>query len=196
MDPIQRLSRVLLAATLVSTSMLAVVGGGAVLADDFRCVGTKGSRTFDGNVIVPRGKWCKLDGTTVKGNVEIKANATVILVGARIDGNVQSKASDVRKVVVRDRARIDGDVQVDNGGRVVVKGSAVAGNIQLKGNRRLSTVNGNTVDGDIQLFSNPGGFEVWRNRVDGNLQCKGNGDPRRGDDNIVQGDKEGQCRGR
>ena len=196
MNPIQRLSRVLLAATLVSTSMLAVVGGGAVLADDFRCVGTKGSRTFDGNVIVPKGKSCRLNGTTVKGNVEIKANATVILVGARIEGNVQSKASNVKKVVVRDRARIDGDIQVDKGRRVIVKDSFVDGNIQLKQNRQLSTVNDNTVNGDIQLFSNPGGFAVWRNRVDGNLQCKSNGSPRRGDGNIVQGDKEGQCRGR
>ena len=42
----------------------------------------------------------------------------------------------------------------------------------------------------------PGGFSVWRNRIDGNLQCKGNGAPRTGDNNIVQGNKEDQCRRR
>lgn len=190
----RRLGALAMAASLAGLTMAATPA--VTVADDFRCVGAKGGRTYDGNVVVPAGKWCKLNGTTVKGNVFVKRNAVVVLVGARVDGNVQSKAKWTKKVVVRNRSNIDGDIQINDGRRVIVKNSFIDGNIQLKGNRRLSTVNDNTVEGDIQLFSNRGGFAVWRNRVDGNLQCKNNGNPRRGDDNRVQGDKEGQCRNR
>jgi hypothetical protein len=99
-------------------------------------------------------------------------------------------------VIVRNGSVVVGDVQIDYGRQVIVKASRVGGNIQLKGNVGLSQVLNNTVGGDVQLFSNHGGFSVWTNRIDGNLQCKSNGLPRTGDGNIVQGDKEGQCRNR
>ncbi len=125
------------------------------------------------------------------GNVLVRSNARVEMNRARVDGNVQGSG---RLVIVRSGSVIGGDVQIDYGRRVIVTSSRVDGNIQLKGNRGLSSVLSNTVDGDVQLFSNPGGFSVWSNRIDGNLQCKSNGWPRTGDRNIVEGDKEGQCR--
>jgi len=50
------------------------------------------------------------------------------------------------------------------------------------------------VGSDIQLFANDGAFVVVANRVDGNLQCKSNTPAPTGGSNVVQGNKEDQCR--
>jgi hypothetical protein len=80
---------------------------------------------------------------------------------------------------------------ITSAGRVVR--SRIGGSIQLEqggGGRLLH----NTVNGDIQRFSNDGRFEVRRNRVDGNLQCKSNNPRPFGGNNVVEGNKEDQCR--
>ena len=51
----------------------------------------------------------------------------------------------------------------------------------------------NVVGSDVQLFDNRGAY-VASNRVDGNLQCKGNVPAPTGGSNVVQGNKEDQCR--
>jgi CRISPR/Cas system CMR-associated protein Cmr1 (group 7 of RAMP superfamily) len=52
----------------------------------------------------------------------------------------------------------------------------------------------NLIDADLQAFTNNGGFRIHANRIDGNLQCKSNNPPPRGGQNLVQGNKEDQCR--
>jgi hypothetical protein len=46
----------------------------------------------------------------------------------------------------------------------------------------------------VQAFQNTGGVTVARNRIDGNLQCKENSPRPTGGNNVVQGNKEDQCR--
>jgi hypothetical protein len=141
-------------------------------ADDRRCSGTIGAASIDGNVIVPSGTTCTLVGTRVDDNVHVEEDATLVAKGVRVGGNIQ--AENHERVVVRGRSRIGGSIQLKQGG----------------GGRLLRS----TVNADIQLFSNDGLFEVRHNRVDGNLQCKSN-DPRPvGGDNVVEGNKEDQCR--
>jgi hypothetical protein len=191
MSLLRSVGAVLLAAALIAGAAVFVDPGVASADGDRTCRGPLGGVTIHGNLTVPRWATCTLNRTTVDGNVIVRSNARVEMIRARVDGNVQGSG---RLVIVRSGSVIGGDVQIDYGRRVIVTSSRVDGNIQLKGNRGLSSVLGNTVDGDVQLFSNPGGFSVWTNRIDGNLQCTGNGLPRTGDRNIVEGDREGQCR--
>jgi len=151
------------------------------VADDRRCAGTIKAVSIDDNVVVPAGATCRLLGTRVDGNVVVNRNATLVARGVRVGGNIQ--AENHERVVVRPRTVDDRTIR-----------SRVGGSIQLVqgGGGRLLR---NVVDSDIQLFSNDGRFEVRRNRVGGNLQCKSN-DPRPvGGGNVVQGNKEDQCRG-
>lgn len=145
-------------------------------ADDRVCRGTIGSVAIDGDVVVPQGASCTLLGTRVDGNVLVKGNATLVARGAKVGGNVQ--ADNHRRVVItpRDgsRSRVEGSVQLKQGGGGLVQGVVVGG--------------------DIQLFANDARFTVRGNRVDGNLQCKSNRPAPVGGNNVVQGNKEDQCR--
>ena len=151
------------------------------VADDRRCTGTIKAASIDDNVVVPSGATCRLVGTRVDGNVFVNRNATLVARGVKVGGNIQ--AENHERVVVRPR-------KVDD--RVIR--SRVGGSIQLVqgGGGRLLR---NVVGSDIQLFSNDGQFEVRRNRVDGNLQCKSNSPRPVGGGNVVEGNKEDQCRG-
>jgi hypothetical protein len=188
------LTRMALALAVSGAGSFALLDAGIASADEVTCRGTIGARTIDGDVNVPRGASCTLRGTRVKGNVFVRDNARAELIRASLTGNVQ--AGGARNVIVRAGSRINGSVQVENGGAVSVLRSRVGGSVQTKSNNGLSRVVRNRVGADVQFFSNRGGFAVWYNRIDGNLQCKSNGLPRRGDHNIVQGNKEDQCRNR
>ena len=149
-------------------------------ADDRRCSGTIRAASVDGSVIVPSGQTCTLIGTRIDGNVLVENAATLVATGVHVGGNIQAENHD--RVVVRHRTVHD---------RVVR--SRIGGSIQLKqggGGTLLRT----TVGGDLQRFSNTGRFEVRRNRVDGNLQCKSNRPAPVGGGNVVEGNKEDQCR--
>jgi hypothetical protein len=50
------------------------------------------------------------------------------------------------------------------------------------------------VNGDVQYFTNRGTISIRSNRIDGNLQCKENQPAPTGGSNVVQGNKEDQCR--
>jgi hypothetical protein len=50
------------------------------------------------------------------------------------------------------------------------------------------------VNGDVQLFANAGSQLVSKNRIGGNLQCKENQLVPTGSANVVDGNKEDQCR--
>ncbi|HEX9772508.1 MAG TPA: hypothetical protein VGA44_03505 [Steroidobacteraceae bacterium] len=146
--------------------------------------------TIDGNVLVAAP--CRLDGTTVKGNVLLYAGGSLVAVGANIIGNIQAENADFVDVVDTD---VNGDIQLDNlvGDASRVERSTVGGSIQLKGNRSRLEVFGNDVIGDVQAFSNVGGVVIADNVIDGNLQCKTNVPPPAGGNNRVAGNKEDQC---
>jgi hypothetical protein len=176
----------------VIAGALVVLGGfhAAAMADDVHCPPDIGSVTIDGNVLVAAP--CRLDGTTVKGNVLLYAGGSLVAVGGRIIGNIQAENADF--IVVTD-IDVNGDIQLDNlvGDASRVEGSTVGGSIQLKDNRpRLEVLNTDVI-GDVQAFSNVGGVVIADNVIDGNLQCKSNSPPPAGGNNRVAGNKEDQC---
>ncbi|MFD1718074.1 hypothetical protein [Georgenia deserti] len=180
--PMSRIPALL--ATLAVAAGLAVTVSAPAYADDRRCTGTIRTASIDGDIYVPRGATCTLVGTRVDGNVKVYANATLVARGIKVDGNIQ--ADNHKRVRILPRTLADGRLSR----------TTVGGNIQFKQGgggevRRTRT------DGDIQLFTNNDGgkFAVYGNRVGGNLQCKSNTPRPVGANNVVQGNKEGQCRG-
>jgi hypothetical protein len=172
------MKRLLIAVPLVIAG--SVMTAPAAHADDRVCRGTIGASSIGDNVVVPQNATCQLNGTRIDGNVIVNRGAKLVASGVRVGGNIQ--AENHREVVISPRTV---------NGKVVR--STVEGSIQLEqggGGKILRA----TVDSDIQLFSNRGQFTVRGNRVDGNLQCKSNNPRPVGGSNVVQGNKEDQCR--
>lgn len=162
-----------------------------VFADDVNCPPNLGSVTIDGNVLVAAP--CRLDGTTVKGNVHLYAGGSLIARGnVRIEGSIQAENSDYIDLA---DTFVNGNIQLDNlvGDRSIVQRSTVGGSIQLNSNRSRLEVLNNTVDSDVQAFANRDGVVIADNVIDGNLQCKENNPAPVGGNNRVQGNKEDQC---
>ncbi len=78
-------------ASVVVGAML-VVGFGALgpaqAALTTHCNGTAGAVTVPGDLVVPAGKACNLDGTTIDGNVRVAAGADLVGSGITVNGNV------------------------------------------------------------------------------------------------------------
>ena len=152
----------------------------AAHADSRVCRGTIGASSLDVDIVVPQDATCELNGTRIDGNVIVNRGARLLAAGVRVGGNVQ--AENHREVIIRTRSvsgrtvrsNVEGSIQLTQGG-----GGKVLGAI---------------VGSDLQLFSNRDRFEVRGNRIDGNLQCKENNPRPVGGNNIVQGNKEDQCR--
>ena len=177
-------------------AVMAVVGAmflpaGQALAEERVCRGTIGAVTVD-NLRVPQGATCTLNGTYVKGTVKVERGAVLRAFDIRVVGNVQ--AENARNVVVREGSRIGGSVQIVQGGAARILGNRINGDILFDDQDRALRVNRNVVGGNLQAFQNTGGVEIRKNRIDGNLQCKANSPAPVGGGNIVQGNKEDQCR--
>lgn len=175
---------------LASLTALGTVAFSApVLADDFVCRTTVGTRTLD-NVVVPSDATCRLEGTTVEGNVTVNRGATLVTAGAYIDGNVQAEGA--RRVVVSAGTQVGGSVQIKQGGAATVQGSTIDSDVQLDSNSGAVKALKNTVGGNMQIVQNSGGVTVKRNRIDGALQCKANHPAPVGGGNRASS-KEDQC---
>ncbi|CAN5319374.1 hypothetical protein BH20ACT3_BH20ACT3_16820 [soil metagenome] len=155
------------------------------------CNGRIDGRTVE-KVIVPQGATCVLENTRVQANVEVKRDTTLIARGARIGGNIQ--AENHREVRVGRSTTVGGSVQLEQGKKVSVRDTRVTGDIQYDANSGPLDATGNRVNGNIQIVGNRGSNEIRSNRVGGNLQCKENSPPPTGGGNIVDGNKEDQCR--
>lgn len=176
------MSRRAFAALLLAAPVLAgsVLAAPAAYADSRSCRGTIGAQSLDVDIVVPQGATCRLNGTRIDGNVQVNNGATLIASGVRVGGNVQ--AENHRRVVVQPRT-VDGRTTR----------SQVGGSVQLVqggGGKILRA----RVNADVQLFSNRARFAVRGNAIDGNLQCKTNNPRPVGGNNVVQGNKEDQCR--
>jgi hypothetical protein len=150
------------------------------------------NRTFASNVDVPDGTSCVFTNVRIRGDLRLGRGASVAGVDLRVDGDVEGKAASGLTLTT---SRIDGDLQFEGGGSVDVRQTLIEGNLQLASNDGRLLVEDNTVDGDVQVFRNRGGpFTIAGNTIDGNLQCKENDPAPTGGGNVVDGNKEDQCR--
>jgi hypothetical protein len=182
---------VLRAMVVAAIAATMFVPAGIASAEERVCRGTIGAATVD-NLRVPQGATCRLNETFVKGTVKVERRATLRAFGIRVVGNVQ--AENALRVIVRDGSRVGGSVQIVQGGAARILGNRINGDILFDEQDLALAANRNVIGGDLQAFQNTGGVEIRNNRIDGNLQCKENRPAPVGGGNIVQGNKEDQCR--
>lgn len=161
-----------------------------ILADDINCAGDYGDETLDGNLFVAVS--CTLDGTRVKGNVELFAGGSLTATFAVIDGKVSGKNADF--VDIRN-SEIAGDVKLEDlvGDRLQILDGTMRGNVTLKDNRSPIDVGRNFIEGNLQISGNSGGVRIADNVIDGNLDCRKNVPAPEGGNNQVRGNKKDQC---
>lgn len=161
-------------------------------ADDTTCTGTIGAETVDGNVIVPDGAGCTLNGTTVIGNVLVGVGASLHADGATVDGDIQDDNNDAGDVTVTN-SQVGGNVQLEQGTSVAVTATDIGGDLQLEANSQALQADANSIGGNLQANHNTGGLSITDNTIDGNLQCQSNDPPPTGSGNVVHGSAEDQC---
>jgi hypothetical protein len=176
--------------TVLAVGAALLLPAGPASAEERVCRGTIGAVTVD-NLRVPQDATCTLNGTRVEGTVKVERDATLKASGIRVIGNVQSE--NARKVVVRNGS-VGGSVQIVQGGAARILGTRITGDILFDEQDRDLAANRNRIGGSLQAFQNTGGLSINNNRIDGNLQCKENRPAPVGGGNIVQGNKEDQCR--
>ena len=169
--------------------------------------------TVDGNIKVKaRASLVAID-TDVDGNIQGEYAKKIVVRDSNVEGNVQTKKTAFVKVT---KSFVDGDVQAEYVRTVMVLWSRVYGNIQVDHAKlgRLvddyvggdiqvyksffsdkdSFVNRNEVEGNVQVFENRVPLSIYGNEIYGDLQCKDNYPPPVGGNNMVESDKEDQCR--
>jgi hypothetical protein len=180
---------IVMAVVMAFTALLAT--GTPASAEERVCRGSLGAITVD-NLRVPQGATCTLTGTYVKGTIKVERNAVLRANNVRVVGNVQGE--NAQRVNVTNGSRVGGSVQIVQGFAANIAGSRINGDILFDDQNGAVSALRNTVGGNIQAFQNTGGVTIKGNRVDGNLQCKANNPAPIGGNNIVQGNKEDQCR--
>lgn len=75
---------------VTTVGLTATVGNAAFTT---RCVGVGGAVTIPGDLVVPAGESCVLDGTIVTGNVRVQRDADLVVTGGEFQGNVNVAAN-------------------------------------------------------------------------------------------------------
>lgn len=81
-------TRSILATVALGVGLVGVAAPASQAAFTTRCVGEGGAVTIPGDLVVPAGRSCVLDGTVIKGNVRVQADADLIITNGRVDGSV------------------------------------------------------------------------------------------------------------
>jgi hypothetical protein len=178
---------------LAVVRVIGVVGLAAAHAAtaDVICDGFIGPVSIDDTVVVVDD--CVLDRTNIDGNLLLEIGGDLTAARIRLSGNVQTDGAE--RVRIR-RSEIGGSIQVEGiygAARSEVLGTAVGGSLDVSVSSARFLLVQNEVDSDLKANNNTGGVTILRNTVGGNLQCQNNTPPPNGGQNIVEGDKEGQC---
>ena len=112
--------------------------------------------------------------------------------GLEVKGNIRGQGA---AGVTLESAVVGGNLELTEGDTVDLTNATVEGRVQLTGNHGAIGISDNFVGKDIVLLQNTGGVFVDYNVVEGSLQCEQNDPVPTGADNVVSGNKEGQCSG-
>lgn len=164
----------------------------AVQAAERTCRGTLGAVTV-GDVRVPAGASCTLNGTRVQGSVTVAANATLIAHTVVVTNNLH--ADGAKAVTVDQGSSVRGNVQVVKGGSASILDSRVNGSIRFDENAGAVDAQRNVVGNNLTADDNTGGVVIADNTITGNLHCKDNDPAPVGGNNVVGGNADDQCQG-
>ena len=172
-----RLSMVV-AAALVAATAVGMPSASAVPAQE--CTGTLGAVTVD-RLVVPAGETCRLQGTTVNGNIVLGVGSALITNDATVNASVRA-IEGPRTVRILDTT-VTGNIRVVEATNRIVIGNAgctvdplAATNIQLVRNNGSIAICMMTIEENLQLFGNKGRIGVFDNNIGNNLQVQRNTD--------------------
>lgn len=178
-------------ATALSAAPVLPAGTAPVPALTYRCGNVALGALRSGEIEVPAGQVCVLQGTRVEGNVKLNAGSVLDARDVTVIGNLQ--ADGAATVVVAGVSSFTGSVQLKQGGSATLLGLRVTGDIQLDNNAGALVAEANVTGGNVQVVGNRGGVTLLNNRADGNLQCKENQPAPVGSGNTAAS-IEDQCR--
>ncbi len=138
------------------------------------CVGTGGAVTVPGDLFVPPGESCQLDGTTVTGNVRVAAGASLVVKGGTFQRDVQIAADGYYDGT---STAVTGQITLASGGFGIFMqdGGAASVTVQPKGTSSTEgflflnhvMVNGNVVTSVGDVLVDEG------TKINGNLSSDG-----------------------
>ena len=196
--------------------VVALFTTGIATAVDYVCKNqTLGTITITGNLIVPAGAFCDINGTIVTGDATVNQNAGLLMdVGAHIYGTVtvahggqfaafgsstvggdvlcnQCRVADLHSSTVGGNLTDDGLTQ-----GALISGSTIGGTLQIsnsfalrKSNFRITI---NSIGGNLEFNDNKGASNISTNTIVGTLDCSGNVPAPTGSGNTAA-TKSGQC---
>lgn len=174
-----------------------VVGGAVAFASPAsaqfttRCVGVGGAVTVPGDLYVPEGQSCVLNGTTVNGNVEVHPDADLVVNGGTLNGDVEVQPNGYFDAI---ETAVSGDVEAlsafgtyvedsttgsvssdaaeagDSGGFVIADDTSVGGSVTAQIGELF--VDGSSVDGNL-VSAGTEYTDVYDTEVEGNLRAEG-----------------------
>lgn len=122
----------MLATAALAASSVVFVAQPASGALVTRCTGDAGAVTVPNDLVVPAGRSCALQGTTVQGNVRVAAGADLLLDGATVAGSLTVVNDGYADVI---DSSIGGSVLGRSQFGVFIENSAVAGDISQRNPR-------------------------------------------------------------
>jgi len=206
------MKRIGLLAALCVASAVTASNAGAAAPSSQHCTGTIGNVTVTGNLIVPGGASCDLEGTIVTGGVAVFPGGNLISRGASIAGSlVAFRAASIAVVggsSIAGSANIVGTTGVPSSfGVNAVCQATIGRSLTVVGNLAPVTVGvqptpgpcgvSPTVGGNVAVVLNRAQILISNTSVHGDLYCFHNRPPASGaaGSNAVAGRKLGECAG-
>jgi alpha-galactosidase len=175
---------------------------------DTDCSSLTSGSTVGGNLKIPAGSFCQLNGVTVNGNVNVGAGGYLSATGGHIAGSVISQGGDVllastsvggnvtsqQSAVQLRGADVTGNVQLSQAtGEAVVCGATVGGNLEVQNAAAHTDLCSNSVTGNLTVRNNNGPVWVTDNTTTANLQCSNDSPEAISNGNSVGAQELGEC---
>jgi hypothetical protein len=175
---------------------------------DTDCSSLTSGSTVGGNLKIPAGSFCQLNGVTVNGNVNVGAGGYLSATGGHIAGSVISQGGDVllastsvggnvtsqQSAVQLRGADVTGNVQLSQAtGEAVVCGTTVGGNLEVQNAAAHTDLCSNSVTGNLTVRNNNGPVWVTDNTTTANLQCSNDSPEAISNGNSVGAQELGEC---
>jgi hypothetical protein len=169
----KRHSAVAVAASALATVSVVLVAPSANADLVTHCVGTGGAVTVPGDLLVPAGESCTLEGTTVTGNVRVAAGSNLIVTGGTFNGEVRVAGDGYFDAT---DTTVTGQVVLAAGGFGVFMREVESGRviIQPRGTAPIEGflfVEQSTINGTVT--SGVGEFALTNTQVTGNVSTNG-----------------------
>ena len=203
------------ALALTTVLVVALFTAGVATAGDYVCKNqTLGAITITGNLIVPGGAFCDINGTHVAGNAIVNQNAGLLadvssviggdvtiahggqfaaFGGSTVGGNVacnQCRVADLHSSTVNGNLTDNGLTQ-----GAFISNSTIGGTLSITDSfaRRANfQITGNRIGANLEFNDNKGASNISNNTIAGTLACSGNTPPPTGSGNTALS-KTGQC---